>query len=305
MIKLPDSNFIIILNEDLKLIEYIISTNYGSRYNGYILLEDPIKNRAIFTSKSFLNTSNDKRVYLCKDITCISQNESYWDSLLSGKFCNGNILIVTTDKLDARTKFAKLFKKVSVAIDPTKLDPVQIYPELSKLNKTQRETLFFICNNNFTQLFYEFDKIRNYAEFNNINLKDAYTVLSLANNLPVKADDNVFNLIDDVLLKNNSAVYMKLHTLGKTEFDFSLLVNLYNTFRKLYIYEECTAQNRIGNSGLSVFDIKVIAKYHNLFNKSQLIYILKFLQDIDFKIKSGTLSTEYALDYMLAGVLNS
>ena len=100
-------------------------------------------------------------------------------------------------------------------------------------------------------------------------------------------------------------VYKKLYLLNKTEFDFGLLVNLYNTFRMLYIYEECTANNALANSGLTAFNIKTVSKFHNRYTKQQLLGILRFLQKVDIGIKQGLLSADYALDYMIVGVLSS
>lgn len=298
------NNFRIICSTDSKLINYLIHKDYPDCTHLYNI-EDPFTDRQKFNSKSFLTTGNESKYYICKNLDIFLNAEDYWDSLLSGKFCKNNYLFLVVDKLDSRTKFSKKFKTLTVIPDVTKLHVLDVLPEAEVLNDSQYMELFKNCGQSFDKTYLELDKIKLYAESQNINYAIAYKELYSQNILAQSVDDNIFNLVEDIINKNIQSIYKKLYILDKTEFDFGLLVNLYNTFRMLYIYEECAANNALANSGLTAFNIKTVSKFHNRYTKQQLLGILRFLQKIDIGIKQGMLSADYALDYMIVGALSS
>ena len=298
------SNFRIICSTDSKLVDYLIHKDYPT-CTRLFNIEDPFTDIQKFNSKSFLTTTNEPKYYVCKNLEVFLDAEDYWDNLLSGKFCKSNYLFLVVDKLDSRTKFTKKFKTLTITPDITKLNILDILPELEALNTSQYIELFKNCGQSLDKTYLEFNKIKLYAESQNINCAIAYKELKSQNILAQSVDDNIFNLVEDIVNKDIQSIYKKLYVLSKNEFDFSLLVNLYNTFRMLYIYEECAANNALANSGLTAFNIKTVAKFHNKYSKQQLLGILRFLQKIDIGIKQGTLSSDYALDYMIVGALSS
>lgn len=298
------NNFKIICSTDSKLVEYLIHKDYPA-CSSLLNIEDPFTDRHKFSGKSFLNVTNESKYYICKNLDIFLSAEDYWDSLLSGKFCKNHYLFLVVDKLDSRTKFSKKFKNVTINPDITKLNILDILPDAEILNTSQYTELFKNCGQSFDKTCLELNKIKLYAESQNINCAIAYKELYNQNILAQSVDDNIFNLVEDIINKNSSNIYKKLYVLDKREFDFGLLVNLYNTFRMLYIYEECAANNALANSGLTAFNIKTVSKFHNRYTKPQLLGILRFLQKIDMGIKQGQLSSDYALDYMIVGVLSS
>ena len=299
-------SFKIICSTDLVLLEYLVHKEFPD-CAGPIPIDNPFEDRQKFIGQSFLDTAlnNKRKCYLCKNLEIFISAEKYWDSLLSGKFCKTNNLILAVDKLDSRTKFTKLFKNVTINPDLSKIKITSVLPELRALNSSQCLELFENCGKSFTRLYNEFTKIDLYASARDLDISEAYTELCNASLLPQKADDNVFNLVEDIVNKNVKSILNKLYVLDKTDFDFGLLVNLYNTFRMLYIYEECVARNTLANSGLTPFNIKTVSKFHGRYSRAQLLGILRFLQKLDIEIKQGLISSEYALDYMIVGVLSS
>lgn len=298
-------SFKIICSDDLILLEYLVHLEFPN-CEGPIPIDDPFQNRQKFIGQSFLTTAGSKRkCYLCKNPEVFISAEQYWNNLLSGKFCKTNDLVLAVDKLDSRTKFAKTFKSSVITPDITKIKITSVLPEVKVLTKDQYTQLFSNCGQSFTKLYNEFNKIKCYAEAREISVSEAYNELNLVGFLPQSVDDNVFSLVEDIVSKNAKNILTKLSVLDKTEFDFSLLVNLYNTFRMLYIYEECVARNTLANSGLTPFNIKVVSKFHGKYSRAQLLGIMRFLQKLDTEIKQGVISSDYALDYMIVGVLSS
>jgi DNA polymerase III delta subunit len=300
------NNFVIIVNNDQELLYHYLAKTFNEHYNnGINFIDDPFANRQVFNSKSILLQSRANSCYVCTNVDLFVKAEKYWDALINGSFCRDKILCLAIPTLDNRTKFAKKFKSNTIVLDSAKFNITDVLATAAVLKKAYYTELFENCSKNFTKLKSELSKVINYANSVNITADTAYEYLKATDTLVKSADDNIFELISDIVAKNTSKVISKLSILDKTDFDFGLLVNLYNTFRSLYIYEECLTNGTLNNSGLSMFNIKTSAKFHGLYSKTQLIGILKFLQKIDIGIKQGTLSSDYALDYMIVGVLSS
>lgn len=298
--------FKIICCDDPVLLEFYIHSEFPD-YTKISYIDDPFASRQLFIGKSFLTISNDSSLvcYICKNQDVFLSAEKYWDSLLNDTFSKKHLLLLVVDKIDSRTKFSKKFKSDTITLDASKFNICAVLPAAKALKKEQLTDMFNNCGQSFTKLKSEFDKVIKFADYSHLSVQNAYDELIQNNALTSSVDDNVFNLVEDIINKDIKSVSKKLYILDKTEFDFSLLVNLYNTLRNLYMYEECIARGTLNTSGLSTFTIKNVAKFHNKYTKTQLIGILRFLQKIDTGIKSGTLSSDYALDYMIVGVLSS
>lgn len=301
-------NFRIIVTDDLALAKYIISSKYSKIYGDIKIIDDPFNSRYLFTSKSFLldKTKNqNKHCFVCKCIDSLIKNEEYWESILSGSFLNGHVLVYICEKLDMRSKLAKKFKQYIFSIKSNSVDISSISDEFLKLSKDRRDLLFYLCNKNVTKFISEFNKLVAYS--NSIKRQDdldaVFDEMRLTNLFANLIQDDMFELSEYIMTQQKSKVYKYLFNLQKTEFDFGLLSILYNNFRNLYIYGCANKLNVLQSINMSSFIQNNMKRYISYYNSKQILGILSFLQDLDYKIKSGKVSSEYALDYLLCGVL--
>ena len=298
------SNFRILVIDDIEFAKSIISSKYLNDFGGIKYINDPFTNRLLFNGKSFLVSDKTKHCYVCKNIDSLIKNEDSWSDFLSGKFLNGHALIYICNKLDLRTKFAKTFKSAIFSIKPENVDISTIIEDSNKLSKDRRDLLFYKCNHNVTKFMSEFDKVVQYAGA--LNIDDYNSIFDKLNDLNLfstSVEDNAFTLSEYIMTQQSDKVYELILNSGKKDFDFGLLAILYNNFRNLYIYGCATKVNKLESTGMSAFIQSSMRRYLPHYNSKQILRILKFLQRLDYSIKSGSIISELPIDYMLSGVL--
>ncbi len=305
-------NFRIIVTDDIMLAKIIISSKFEQTHGVINLIDDATVNRQLFIGKSFL-TGNVKKCYVCKNIEPLIKNDSIWDDLVSGKYLNGHALIYICDKLDSRTKFAKKFKSAIFTVKSDSLDIVSVFPECSELSKDRRDLLFKRCNNNVTKFMSEFQKLMLYHQYCLLYNTDNTDFSTLDDDFDYMMNDNAFiNLVNEdmfklseyIMTQQNDKVYKYIADLSKTEFDFGLLSVLYNNFRNLYIYGCANKLGYLSTTNLTPFVQNNMKRYLPYYSSKRILEILSFLQKIDYGIKSGTIDSDYAFEYMLSGVLS-
>lgn len=297
-------NFRILVLNDITLAHNIIESKYSNSFNRITYINNPFDNQHLFTAKSFLNKSNVKNCYVCKNIDSLIKNEDYWDSILSGSFLNGNALVYICDKLDLRTKFAKKFKPAIFSIKPENINIVEIFSDSQVLSEDNRNKLFYLCNNNVTKFISEFNKLDCYCKSIKSDDYDGNFEIMLSNNLfSSSVADNTFVLSEYIMTQQHDKIYKFINDCAKTDFDFGLLTILYNNFRNLYIYGCANKINKLNTTGLSPFIQSNMKRYLPYYNSKQILYILNFLQNLDYSIKSGSIISDLPIDYMLSGVL--
>lgn len=305
-------NFRIIVSDDIMLAKSIVSSKYENDYGKAILLDDALANRQLFIGKSFLDKS--KKCYICKNIDNLAKSDNLWDDILSGKYLNGNVLVYICDKLDSRTKFAKKFKSNIFTVKPESVDISEIYPDCKCVSKDNRDELFKRCNYSVTKFLLEFHKLLNYKDyFDSItpcsehdfyDINDIFDLLMSNNCFVNMVNDDMFKLSEYIMTQQIDKVYKFIEDANKTDFDFGLLSVLYNNFRNLYIYGCASKTGRLDTTSLSSFIQKNMSRYLQYYNSQRILKILSFLQNLDYKIKSGNIDSDYALNYMLCGVLS-
>lgn len=126
-------------------------------------------------------------------------------------------------------------------------------------------------------------------------------------------DDNAFdditkyniwdftNCISNKNIDELNNIYMDINNI-KME-PMGVLNALYQNFRKLIMV--WMNKNPIpDNTGLTTKQIYAINKLPRVWNGEQLVEILKFLTDLDFKIKTGQLPIEYLINYMVIKIIS-
>lgn len=305
-------NFRIIVTDDIMLAKTIISGKFEQTHGAINLIEDATSSRQLFIGKSFL-TGNTKKCYVCKNIEPLIKSETIWDDLASGKYLNGHALVYICDKLDSRTKFAKRFKSAIFTVKSDSLDIASVFPECDKLSRDRRDLLFKRCNNSVTKFISEFQKLTIYHQYELLEntdkmdcptIDDHFDEMIRANAFANLVNEDMFKLTEYIMTQQHDKVYKYVSDLSKTDFDFGLLSVLYNNFRNLYIYGCANKLGYLGTTNLTPFVQNNMKRYLPHYNSKRILEILSFLQKIDYGIKSGTIDSEYAFEYMLSGVLS-
>lgn len=175
------------------------------------------------------------------------------------------------------------------------------YSMLEGIEQKYIDMLIDLCHGNIFRLQLEIEKLsifpsgsRKYvfAEFmDNDQLSDLTTY-------------NVFNLTNAIMSKDAVAVtkvYSKLANIDVNP--MGVLSILYNNIRNL-ISAQIGINPTPENTGMSEKQLYAMKKQPKIFNKYQLINLFKIVSDVDRQVKSGEISTDMILDYLMIKVMS-
>lgn len=271
--------------------------NLYSKYN--IINCDTLDQAAYrFNRKSFLDCKVN--VYVIDNLEDLVSNIDIIDDLIKGKYKNKAIIVYKIDTIDKRSK---LFKKYSKHIEF--LDISRGYDFISSEYNISKEDYDYIiskCDNNFSRTYFEINKSYNLSEYNHQSIRDSFDSIY---NISLKTNNiTAFELVDLFIIKDISKIKNYLSTVSTKDFDFGLLVLLYNKYHDLFVVKSAGPVANTQNTGLTSFIIKECKKYIDLYSIDELKNILNQLFNLDCKIKSGTLNAEYAYDFMITRLLS-
>lgn len=272
----------------------------NSLYSKYNIINCDTLDQAAyrFNRKSFLDCKVN--VYVIDNLEDLVSNIDIIDDLIKGKYKNKAIIVYKIDTIDKRSK---LFKKYSKHIEF--LDISMGYDFISSEYDISKEDYDYIiskCNNNFSRTYFEINKSYNLSECNHQSIRDSFDSIY---NISLKTNNiTTFELVDLFVAKDISKIKNYLSTVSTKDFDFGLLVLLYNKYHDLFVVKSAEPVANTQNTGLTPFIIKECKKYIDLYSIDELKNILNQLFNLDYKIKSGTLNAEYAYDFMLTRLLS-
>ena len=117
----------------------------------------------------------------------------------------------------------------------------------------------------------------------------------------------IFELTENLAKKNKDKVFEILEALKSKKDSYKTLLSLiYNHFRRLfYVSISNLSKSELG-SMLNVKDyaITVAYKQGKLFTKMQLKQIINIMEELDFELKTGAISNELAIEYLVLKILN-
>lgn len=269
-------------------------------YNKYNIINCDTLDQAAyrFNRKSFLDCKVN--VYVIDNLEDLVSNIDIIDDLIKGKYKNKAIIVYKIDTIDKRSK---LFKKYSKHIEF--LDTLMGYDFINNEYNISKEDYEYItskCDNNFSRIYFEINKAYNLSECSHQSIKDSFDNIY---DISLKTSNvTAFELVDLFVTKNISKLKSYLSTISTKDFDFGLLVLLYNKYHDLFVVKSAGSIANTQNTGLTPFIIKECKKYVDLYSIDELKKILNQLFNLDCRIKSGTLSAEYAYDFMLTRLLS-
>lgn len=200
-----------------------------------------------------------------------------------------NVLILTCNKLDQRKKIVDLVKKKFKVIS-TKIDVNSYIKEELKDYKIDYNTINYLkeyCRNDFGKIKNEISKLKMY-KFNEkeINSDDIDTIVTK------NVDDNIFALIDAIIVKDKKKMAEIYQELIKKEEVISIMINLSNQLRLIYqvkvlskIYR--TDEEIANYLGRHKYAIEMARVKGLSFEKKDLLNYLMDLANLDYNIKTG------------------
>ena len=262
--------------------------------------------KQIHNSLKVNNLFNTKKLYIILDDLDISKQENVWQNINP----NENILIFKYNNLDKRSKFYKQFEDRIVEFEKLSDEVLTKYiqKDLPNMYNENCKKLIDICNNNYNQILLEIDKIKQFdnlygdKEYNKIN--NIFLDLEHKGAFHKEISDITFTFIEKVLKRDIKQVYdlqKKLKQIGES--NIKLLSLLYNNFKIVLLIQSCKSNDICKTTGLQYYQVKYNQDKLNYYTIGELVYILRKIQQIESRIKQGTIDEVISLDYLLVNIL--
>lgn len=178
-----------------------------------------------------------------------------------------------------------------------------------KLSTKSKEEMRFNCENNYSNILLEADKIRNYAQAKGISEQEAYEILDMQGQLLIKYETfHSYQLMDDVL-KGNKSNYAAWYQIIKNNFleEFWIAMeSIMNDFQIAYLVKRhgrIDGSNRAYGYKLNWGRIKAIRDFVLIYEENELIQKAYLVSKIDAQIKFGTIEKEKLLDYFFCFII--
>lgn len=211
-------------------------------------------------------------------------------------------LIVVVNKFESK-EIEKLFEPYVVSVP--KLEAWQIkdyvYSIAEGVSQKDLDWLISLCGNNLDRLQQELDKLQLFSPNERKYLFDDMVREGCLNDL---SSYGVFNFTSAITSKdyfNLIGIYKELDRIDINE--FGLLTILLKNFKNLLMVQ-LNINPTPENTGLESKQLYAIKKLPRVYSPEQLVNIFQFLSGIDSRIKTGELSTDILVDYLIIKILS-
>lgn len=255
-----------------------------------------------------LNSKSFTQNYYCytvRDDKDILTNEKLQKQLLEENLLGNNILILFITHLDKRTKAFKIFKDITINFDKLPLDTLKKYVKKEiDLSDKNCNALIEICEYDYGRILLEIDKIKEFGEVSSIDADESFEYLLETKTIYQYPKDSIFDFVDVVLKRKKRSAYKLLdncYAIGES--NLAILSVLYDNTKQLLQVQSYKGDNILSATGLSQWQVNNARNRAGNYSNGDLVYLLRLLQDIDGKIKTGLMEEKYAVEYILANVL--
>jgi DNA polymerase-3 subunit delta len=261
---------------------------------------------------------SEKRMIVLKNLLS-SKNDSlhkeFCDRCDKKSFPETNVILFWESKEKFTTKSAKnLFAKLSKEKYCQRFDELKgiqlgnwINSEIKKREgKIDTEALQYLVQNtsDMWRLNFLIDQLIDYKNNESISLKDVQLFLD------EKIDDNIFNLVDAIIGKQQKQAYKMIqeqYRIGEdVQFIFAMVlrqIRILLEMRDLFDRQDRSTSDVLAKKlGLHPFVVKKSLPLIRQYNMAQLKNVYEHLLDLDIKIKKGQGKPEFLLDIFVAKV---
>lgn len=232
------------------------------------------------------------------------KNEKSW---AFQKALGNNMLILQFSNIDKRSAFYKHFED--------KIVDFQYLPETillkylkrdTKLSKPYAKKLIEICENDYSRIRLEVDKVKRYAEIKQITEDDALRKLVESDIIYIPAKDRVFEFVDAVASGKITDSFKLLNACRDSEEPTLIMISLlYAQMRRLLQVQGCQSKDIEKVTGLKDWEIRNTKPYCGVYSNSELVNAMKLIRQVEKGLKVGLISEDISVDYLLINILGS
>lgn len=245
-------------------------------------------------------------VYVVRDDKDLMQSEAI-QKQIDNTNLNGNVIIHLMTSVDKRTKYYKSNSAKIVLFERLTTEMLIKYCQREiALNKSNCERLITICENDYSRLLLEIDKIKKYMQATKAEdmPNNSFEALLAENAIAVPPQDAIFDLVDAILNRNVCQTYDLLeqcYAVG--EANMVILSVLYTNAKQVLQVQACESQDIVKSTGLTPFQVKCAKERCGHYYNDELVDMLRLIQKIQKGIITGQIEDEMSVNYLLVNIL--
>lgn len=301
--KSPQS-FYIFTGDELEVINIYINKIAECKNLEVVRVDSISEIYSKFLSKSFVAKNY---CYVLHDDKEMMTQEKLWDYLAVKNIQGNSIIILVLSNVDKRSKFYKRFSGSIVEFEhlPDSVLTKYIKKEIP-LNDKNCKRLIDICENDYSRILLEIDKIKQYAKVFSVNygFDNFFQILVDNGTIYQPPKDAIFDFVD-AMLKGKSAKSFELlrNCYGVGESPIVLLSVLYNNVKQVLQVQSCQSKDIAETTGLSAWQVKCTKEKCGYYYIGDLVYFLKLIRSVEKGIKTGEIDESISVDYVLINML--
>lgn len=244
-------------------------------------------------------------VFVVRDDKDTLQDENLQAQLIQGNL-NGNIVIHLLSSVDKRTKWYKANSDRIVVFERLSDELLTKYIQREiALNKRNCERLIAICENDFSRILLEIDKIKSFMNFLPASdCNKTFETFVEDGTISVPPQDAIFDLVDAILKRQVNRVYYLLNQCREVgEANMAILSVLYNNAKQVLQVQACESKDVCKATGLTAWQVKCAKEKCDVYTDAELVVMLKLIQRIQKDIITGRLEESVSIDYLLVLIL--
>ena len=249
---------------------------------------------------SILKVSN---IFVCRD------DLEFWKSATSvetiEELLGDNILILQMTDIDKRSKASKTYADRVITFEYMDADTLYKYTERAcSLSDNNAYELIGMCENDYSRILLETNKINTYARAQGVSEDEAFNVLVQEGTITRPPKDAIFDFVNAFLRADIKTAFKLLQDCKEIgEPALRLISVLYTNIKRVLQVQVCESKDICKTTGLSAWDVKLARQTLGCWKSEDLVFFLRAFQSIEQGIKLGEIDEESAMDYLMVNVL--
>ncbi len=255
--------------------------------------------------------SSDANFYIITADLDFLKQEKIWERMPSVVESSQDYVVLIYPSVDKRSKFYK--NHTNSMIEFARMDIKVLSNYIKKevqLSDAECQKLGDICDNDYSRILLECDKIRTLSNIKKISHSVAFNQLVEEGVIFSPIGDITFKLTDAILSADFANLPYLLYVAKlKKEPEILVLSILYNGFKHLLMVQSLVAT--VGRStkalaektGLTSWQVLKALEKIDCYALPELVYNLKKVQEVEKGIKTGTIAIEDSINYLIVSIL--
>lgn len=306
------NNFLIEASDKVLLDNKINEIITKNKFNDVYISTYDLEENDLSDALEDLNTYglfSEKKIIIIKNVFIDTKNKNL-DNLINyiNNYDKNYLLILIEPKFDNRLTILKDLKNnknieiVSLEINPNTY--IKDYLKDYKIDSYTVNRIITLCKEDITRITNELDKLMMYK------IKEKEITIDDVDLLVVEklgdSSDTLFSLIRYIMSKDKVNAINTLNELRKYDVDINSIIGLMTSQINLIWGIKILSEKGINNDDMaktlgvkSVYQIKKLKEYIYDYSYEDICSFIKTIADLDYKIKSGRVDKEKAIEILI------